>query len=50
MSNTSSISVEERQVGETTWVTLRARSMIWTWLTPDEAVKIARSWIEKYSK
>jgi hypothetical protein len=50
MSNPSSIAVEERQVGETTWVALRARSAMWAWLTPDEAVEIARSWLGKYSK
>jgi hypothetical protein len=50
MSNPSPISVEERQAGGATWVALRARSPIWTWLTPDEAVEIARTWLEKYSK
>jgi hypothetical protein len=50
MSNPSPISVEERQVGGTTWVALRARGPIWSWLTPDEAVEIARAWLEKYSK
>jgi hypothetical protein len=50
MPNPSPISVEEHQVGGTTWIALRARNMIWIWLTPDEAVEIARAWIEKYSK
>jgi hypothetical protein len=50
MANRSPIAVEERQVGGTTWVTLRARSAMWAFLTPDEAVEIAKSWLEKYSK
>jgi hypothetical protein len=50
MSNPSPIAVEERQVGNTTWVALRARNAMWFWLTPDEAVEIAKSWLEKYSK
>jgi hypothetical protein len=50
VSNPSPISVEELQVGETTWVALRARGAMWSWLTPDEAVEIARSLLEKYSK
>ena len=36
MPNPSPISVEEHQVGGTTWIALRARNMIWIWLTPDE--------------
>jgi hypothetical protein len=50
MSNPSHIAVEEHQVGGTTWVALRAGSMIWSWMTPDEVVDLAKSWIEKYSK
>jgi hypothetical protein len=50
MSNPSPISVEERQVGGTVWVALRARSVTWSWLTPDEAVQIAKELVEKYSK
>ena len=42
-------SVEERHVhGETKWVAIRARGAEWSWLTPEEAVAIARIWIEKY--
>jgi hypothetical protein len=50
MSDLSPVAVEEHHVGGTTWVALRARSMIWSWMTQDEAVAIAREWIEKYSE
>ena len=42
-------SVEERVVhGETRWVAIRARGSEWSWLTPDEAARIGREWVEKY--
>ncbi len=42
-------SVEERAVhGETRWVAIRARGAEWSWLTPEEAVAIGRTWVEKY--
>lgn len=41
--------VEERQVSDATWVGLRARGAEWSWLTPDEAVAIARIWLEQYA-
>jgi hypothetical protein len=50
MSNPPPLAVEERQSGGAVWVALRARSAIWSWLTPEEAVQIAKEWIEKYSK
>lgn len=43
-------SVQEDVVhGETQWVAIRARGADWSWLTPEEAVTIALSWIEKYA-
>jgi hypothetical protein len=43
-------SVQEHVVhGETQWVAIRARGAEWSWLTADEAVTIARAWIEKYA-
>lgn len=50
MANPAPIAVEERVVGVETWVTLRGRSLAWSWLTPDEAAEVARSWLAKYSK
>jgi hypothetical protein len=50
MSNPSPVAVEEREYRGTTWLALRARSPMWAWLTPDEAVEIARAWLDKYSK
>ena len=43
------IAVEEHVHGQTVWVALRARGADWSWLTPDEAVELGRTWIEKYS-
>jgi hypothetical protein len=40
--------VEEHVHGETVWVAVRARGADWSWLTPEEAVRIGRQWIEKY--
>jgi hypothetical protein len=45
----SPYSVEERVVqGETMWVAIRARGAEWSWLTPAEAVRLGRQWIERY--
>jgi hypothetical protein len=41
--------VEEHVHGETVWVAVRARGADWSWLTPDEAARIGRQWIEKYA-
>ena len=49
MSNPTSLSVEEHVHGETVWVAVRARGADWSWLTPDEAVQLGRSLVEKYS-
>jgi len=46
MSNPSPVAVEEQEYRGTTWVALRARSPMWTWLTPDEAVEIAKVWLD----
>jgi hypothetical protein len=43
------LAVEEHVHGETVWVALRSRGADWSWLTPDEAVRLGREWIEKYS-
>jgi hypothetical protein len=45
----SSYLVEERLVqGETVWVAIRARGAEWSWLTPAEAARLGRQWVEKY--
>jgi hypothetical protein len=48
MSQTNSILTEEYVHGETVWIAVRSRGADWSWLTPDEAVRIGREWIEKY--
>lgn len=48
MSHSTAPIVEEHVHGETVWVAVRARGADWSWLTPEEAVRIGRQWIEKY--
>ena len=44
-----SYSVEERIVqGDTVWVAIRARGAEWSWLTPAEAARLGRQWVERY--
>ncbi len=49
MSNPTQIAFEEHVHGDTVWVALRSRGADWSWLTPEEAVRIGREWIDKYS-
>jgi hypothetical protein len=49
MSQPTPLAVEEHIHGETVWVALRARGAEWSWLTPDEAVRLGREWVAKYS-
>ena len=49
MSHATSFAVEEHVHGETVWVAVRSRGADWSWLTPDEAVQLGRSWLEKYA-
>ena len=47
----SPFSVEEQIViGEVVWVAIRARGAEWTWLTPAEAARLARRWVERYGR
>lgn len=47
----STYSVEERIVqGETVWVAIRARGAEWSWLTPDEALRLGQEWVERYGR
>lgn len=48
MSHHTSPVVEEHVPGETIWVAVRARGPDWSWLVPEEAVRIGRQWIQKY--
>jgi hypothetical protein len=44
-------SVEEHSVrGETLWIAIRARGAEWSWLTPEEAAAIGRTWVERYGQ
>lgn len=36
--------------GETLWIAIRARGAEWSWLTPEEAATIGRTWVEKYGR
>ena len=49
MPNPPSVAVEEHVHGDTVWIALRSRGADWSWLTPEEAVRLGRAWIEKYS-
>jgi hypothetical protein len=49
MSQPTPLAVEEHVHGETVWVALRARGADWSWLTPDEALRLGREWVAKYS-
>jgi hypothetical protein len=45
----SAYTVEEKIIqGETLWVAIRARGAEWSWLTPAEAARLGREWVEKY--
>lgn len=46
----SHVSVEEHVHGDTKWVALRSRGAEWSWLTPEEAVKLAQEWLQRYSQ
>ena len=48
MSNPNQLMVEEHVHGETVWVAVRARGADWSWLTPEEAVRLGRLWLEQY--
>ncbi|MEJ0015951.1 MAG: hypothetical protein WDN25_05195 [Acetobacteraceae bacterium] len=42
-------SVEERLIDAgTKWIAIRARGAEWSWLTPDEAVRLGRQWIARF--
>jgi len=50
MPQNGAFSVEEHVHGDTVWVAIRARGAEWSWLTPQEAARLGREWVEKYGK
>ncbi|MBV9249851.1 MAG: hypothetical protein JO227_11480 [Acetobacteraceae bacterium] len=48
MTHTTLFSVEEHVHGDTVWVAIRARGADWSWLTPEEAVRLGREWVARY--
>jgi hypothetical protein len=50
MLNPTQVAVEEHVHGETVWVAPRSRGADWSWLTPDEAVRLGKALIKKYSQ
>jgi len=42
------VAVEEHLSGDTRWIALRARGAEWSWLTPDDALLLARHWMATY--
>jgi hypothetical protein len=50
MADQTTLAVEEHVHGETVWVALRARGADWSWITPQEAVRLGRELIERYSE
>ncbi|HEY4040297.1 MAG TPA: hypothetical protein VGM32_00465 [Rhodopila sp.] len=46
--NFGSVAVEEHIHGDTSWIAVRARGAEWSWLTPEDAVLLARHWIATY--
>jgi hypothetical protein len=43
-----SVAVEEHVHGETRWVAVRARGAEWSWLTPEDALLLAKHWMATY--
>ena len=48
MMYTGPFTVEEHTHGDTLWVAIRARGAEWSWLTPEEAARLGRAWVERY--
>jgi hypothetical protein len=46
--NFGSVAVEEHLHGDTKWVAVRARGAEWSWLTPGDALLLARHWMATY--
>jgi len=50
MTATPYLVTEEKSAGGTTWIALRARGAEWSYLTPEEALRLADEWKAKYGK
>ena len=48
MQTIGSVAVEEHLHGGTRWVAVRARGAEWSWLTQDDALRIALHWMAAY--
>jgi len=48
MLQASSVALEERVCGDTTWLAIRARGAEWSWLTQDEALRMAATILAKW--
>nr|WP_294513465.1 hypothetical protein [uncultured Rhodopila sp.] len=48
MQDFGSVAVEERVHGDTLWVAVRARGAEWSWLTPEDALRLAQHWMAVY--
>jgi hypothetical protein len=48
MQEFGSVTVEEQVHGETVWVAVRARGADWSWLTREDAMRLARHWMATY--
>jgi hypothetical protein len=48
MQDFGSVAVEEHMHGDILWVAVRARGAEWSWLTPEDAVRLARHWMALY--
>jgi hypothetical protein len=44
------VKVEEHLHGDTLWVAVRARGAEWSWLTQEDALRLARHWIAVYDR
>ncbi len=49
MRDFGAVTVEEQVHGETVWVAIRARGAEWSWLTQEDALRLARHWMEAYT-
>lgn len=48
MQDFGSVRVEEHVHGDTLWVAVRARGAEWSWLTPEDALRLAQHWMAAY--
>ncbi len=44
------VKVEEHMHGDALWIAVRARGAEWSWLTPEDALRLARHWMAAYGE